>query len=464
MTKAAERWAETSFGNADLGDVRRRKRLVRMMAQMASEPAGRITRVFGTGAARQAAYDFVEHQSVSSEDVVNAVGMACARACRGHKRVLVALDGTSLSLTDRDGSKGFGSVGARSRGGRGLKVMNTLAMTEAGVVLGVPAQQYWVRGERVAPGTRRPCDERESVYWRHAVTAASERVSRCAPDTTLHFIADREADASLLMQHLAEAGHEFTIRAVGNRKVVRGHRRVNVRKALSRTPEKGRMWLHVPGHNGGPPREALLSLRVARETLILRDHHSGKQTKQEIFVVLARETGHVPKGHKRVEWMLYTTTALQSMRGVQQVLERYALRWHIEEMHRAWKTGVCDVEEMQLRSVHAATKWACMLACVASRVERLKQLSREQPDLPASTELSDSEIHILRLLKRKRAKRTEKIGNEMPSLGQAVGWIADLGGYVRNIVNGPPGSATIGRGLERLTWSVEAFDAARSDE
>ena len=181
MTKAAERWAEASFGGADLGDVRRSKRMVQMMGRLASEPSGRITRVFGDGADRQGAYDFVEHQSVSAQSVVNAVGMACARACRDHKRVLVALDGTSVSLVDRDGRKGFGSVGARSRGGCGLKVMNTLAMTEEGVVLGVPDQQYWVRGERVPLGKYRRRDERESVYWRQAVTAAHERVSQCKP-------------------------------------------------------------------------------------------------------------------------------------------------------------------------------------------------------------------------------------------------------------------------------------------
>jgi hypothetical protein len=454
MASGTVRWAEATFGGAMLGDARRTKRLVQLMGQIASTPGGRISRVFTDSASRQAAYDFVEHEGVGPDTLVDVMGLACVRACRGLDRALVVLDGTSLGLTDNAERKGFGSVGARNRGAHGLKVMNTLAMTERGVPLGVPAQQYWVRGARVKRGYRRR-DERESIHWRRAVEAVEQRFARCAADTQLHFIADREADATLLIQQLAQQGHDFTIRAQGTRNVMRGRCRVNVRKALQRIPESGRVLLCAPGRGGTEGRMALLSVRVAKETLVLRDHHIGERRAMELIVVQAREVGRPPKGHDRLEWLLYTTTAVCSLQGAVQVLERYALRWRIEEMHRTWKSGACNVEQMQLRSVPAAVKWACMLASVAARVERLKQLSREQPDQPASVALSDDEIEVLRLLKRQSAKRTEIISDDMPTLERAVGWIAELGGYIRG--RSPPGSAVIARGLERLDWSAKVF-------
>jgi hypothetical protein len=51
-------------------------------------------------------------------------------------------------------------------------------------------------------------------------------------------------------------------------------------------------------------------------------------------------------------------------------------------------------------------------------------------------------------MKRRYAKRTETIPDSIPSIGQAVRWIADLGGYTGQRSSGLPGSVTIRRGLE----------------
>jgi hypothetical protein len=94
---------------------------------------------------RQGAHDFVEHESVSAQAVVDAVGDACARSCRGHETVLVVLDGRSLTLTDEQRNKGFGKIGGRWEQAQGVKVMNTVALSTQGEVLGIPAQRYWMR-------------------------------------------------------------------------------------------------------------------------------------------------------------------------------------------------------------------------------------------------------------------------------------------------------------------------------
>ena len=200
-------------------------------------------------------------------------------------------------------------------------------------------------------------------------------------------------------------------------------------------------------------------MRAARVPLVLSDHHVGSSVARELTVIWARERGTMRAGDRRVEWMLYTTDQAQRPADACQVVERYSRRWRIEELHRTWKSGACNVETMQLRSPHAAIKWASMLAAVAARIERLKTLSRTSPEQPATVELADVEIRALIVLKRGEKKRNETIPDDTPTLGQAVRWIADLGGYIGSKSSGPPGSTVIARGLERLTIAAELLGA-----
>jgi hypothetical protein len=102
-----------------------------------------------------------------------------------------------------------------------------------------------------------------------------------------------------------------------------------------------------------------------------------------------------------------------------------------------------------------------MLAVVAARIERIKRLGREQPDRPATDELSPVEIEVLIVLKREIKKRSEVIRDGIPTMAQASLWLAELGGYTGKSSGGPPGSITIGRGLERLMHAVEGVVAMR---
>jgi hypothetical protein len=66
--------------------------------------------------------------------------------------------------------------------------------------------------------------------------------------------------------------------------------------------------------------------------------------------------------------------------------------------------GGCG-EESQLRSMEALQKWALVLATVAVRIERLKRISRDDPDASATVAFSESEIHAIILLKRRNGRK-----------------------------------------------------------
>src|SRR5262249_34986523 len=135
--KSERAWAIESFGHADLGDERRTRRLVGMARRAARSPAGRGTEVFCQPAESQARYDCLEHEAVSADAVSEALCGATAKLSRRQDRVFVVLDGTSLSLSDRDGAKEFGSLGPGYKNGKGLKVLNALALTQEGAAVGV---------------------------------------------------------------------------------------------------------------------------------------------------------------------------------------------------------------------------------------------------------------------------------------------------------------------------------------
>ena len=147
---------------------------------------------------------------------------------------------------------------------------------------------------------------------------------------------------------------------------------------------------------------------------------------------------------------------------MRKVVFGYTQRWRIEDFHRAWKSGVCNVEDNQLRARAHVVRWATVLAAVAIRAERLKHLSRERPTEPATLEFSALEIEALILLKRHYRKRTETITDDVPDLETATRWVAELGGYTGKSSGGPPGAITIRRGLEYLRPAAEALELSRA--
>ncbi len=78
---------------------------------------------------------------------------------------------------------------------------------------------------------------------------------------------------------------------------------------------------------------------------------------------MAQETQRRPD---RISWVLLTTHAIDKRSQVEAVVAGYALRWRIEDFHRAWKRGHCNVESSQLHSRSALVKWATILATVAA--------------------------------------------------------------------------------------------------
>jgi hypothetical protein len=453
--KDTERWAQRVLGGAILGDARRTDRLVRMAARAAETPAGKVTQVFRNLAERQASYDFLESEAVAPDCLTRTLARSTMHACSTHDRVLIVMDGTSLTLTDRAAAKGLGRIGPFKARACGLKLINALALTVEGEPLGVAEQIWWARQRRAPTGGYRRSRERESVHWRDVVARIGEHAGSLAPDTKLHFIADREGDAALLMRAIMNAGHEFTIRSNANRKVLGCRARVSVRGTLRCRKPLAKMTVALRASPRRAARFAELDVRAARLDVRMRDHHIHDTRIVPLTFIWARER----RRQGGVDWMLVTNTEIGSAHDACEAVRRYARRWRIEDFHRTWKSGLCNVEDTQLRTRNAILKWATVLAAVASRAEQLRHQSRTEPDAPAETAFSRDEIDALVTLKTEIKRRTETVSADGLTVATAVHWVAEIGGWVRQ--KSPPGATTIGRGLERVEFAARLMARLR---
>ena len=464
--QGAQRWAEEEFGDARLGDKRRTRRLVSIAAEVACRPAGVVSKACSSSASREGAFRLLENTSVPADAVQEAAFRATARRCSGQSRVVVAVDGSSLTLADDAQSKDLGGVGAWSKGARGVHAVSALALTPEGIALGVCSQQMWVRAERSRHASRRRArGASETDHWIDVLLGTRNVLSDVAPDCQPWFQVDRGGDCWQVLAVADRVGMLLTVRASYDRCVdaqgrhlwaavvgtnVVATRRIDVpaRPAATRRKRVGhRRRIRVPT----PPRQARVAkvaIRAAPAPLAMTTP-SGKRLTADFNAVYVKETGHLDDP---LEWMLLTTHPIATRADVLEVVRAYALRWRVEEFHRTWKRGLCRVEDTQLRSRSAIFKWATILATVATRAMRLTQLARTTPDAPASSELSRTELRALFALREPKGVRP----GDPVTLAQAVRWLADIGGYT-GPWNGPPGATVIGRGLHDVLIAARAF-------
>lgn len=195
--ETAREWAVETFGSVELEDPRWRTRLIAMGAQAARRPGGKVSTVFTDAAARQGAYGLLEGDGLEPARVTAAMTGADARRCAALPFVYVPVDGSSVTITDHACGKGFGSIGDRVHGARGLKMINALLVSPLGVPLGLGAQVWWQRQSDAAKKdrARRHTQEKETQHWLDAMQQTRAAMAANAPRTRLWFQLDREGDA-----------------------------------------------------------------------------------------------------------------------------------------------------------------------------------------------------------------------------------------------------------------------------
>ena len=426
-----------------------------------------------TPAERTAAYRLLRNPKCNADKLEASRREACIqelRACGGD--IIVPVDQTSFNLPDRQKTKNFGSVGNRSKSGRGVHLMTALVVSSEGTTLGVARQLFWTRSETPGPARRadnpnkkerdhRDPDERESKYWPEMLVELRELFRECGPGVRPWLQCDRGADFHGVLREMTSRDFLVTVRVYTNRVIYPPDgRRTNLEPWLNSLRKRGTERIRTQGGNGKPARDATLSIRYGRASVALGAEGGGRE-RVPLYYVHAREE-HPPPGVEPLSWRLATNFPVRSLGDAKRVLRNYRMRWRIEDLHFTLKGGGADIERSQLHTFNRFRCWAIFHSSVAARSERLRHLIRNEPDEPATIEFSRKEIDaaILWRLKTTKKNRPPYAPGDTPTVGELILWIADLGGYTGPRTKPKPGTTPLSLGLERLTLFVEGMQLA----
>ncbi len=455
-------WIDEEFGALASGDVRHTHRLLRLVAAWWGRLAGSVARACQGWAEQMAAYRLFASPRITLA-VILAPHQAATRArVQAEPVVLDIQDTTVLDYTGKPIARTPGAVGPLTYDGqRGLLAHIRLLVTPDHRPLGVALVTLWARTvlqavTQTRSNKRRLLADKESARWLTGYQQACA-VATDAPDTQVISIADREGDLYEVYQAAVTAADAadgrraaWLVRACQDRAVIVGDgtRTRSLRLQLALAPCVGLATVAVPAGPGRAARTATCTVRVATVTLRPPWRPGGVRLAPVAVTVVAVRESAPPSATDRLEWVLLTSLPVTTVPDVQRVIGYYACRWEIEVFFRLLKSG-CQVEALPFQT--RARLEPCLGLCLvlAWRLHAVTRLGQQTPTAPCTVALADAEWRVLALLVTRQPPPRVP-----PSLGQAVRWLAQLGGFAGRTGDGDPGPLTLWRGWQRIQEAV----------
>lgn len=437
-------WAESNFGQTDLGDRRRTRRAVSLAASMLRHPAASLPRQAGTWAAAKASYRLFDQDAVTLDALQSAHWEFTRDEARRRNVVLMIEDTTELDYTYRGETEGLGPIGNGK--GRGFLLHSTLAVDPRGTgeVLGLAYQMMLRRVPRDKRETRtqRKQRQRESHVWPTSVRSvgASESKSRWI------FVGDRAADSFETFEACEETDTDFLIRVAQNRRAALGHKADQPTGQLldlvRSLPTSSSKELSIRTRPHRKKRVAKLSVAFSEVSVFAPWLNDRKVGPLRCWLVRVWEE-NPPPNEDAIEWVLLTSIAVESKESAVTVTDYYSMRWLVEEYHKCLKTG-CSVEQRQLQTADRLEGCIGLLAVVAVRLLQLKLIAKSKPDSPAMKCAPREHVEVLAAFR----------GCSPQSWSVHEFWreVAKLGGFLGRKGDGEPGWQTLWRGWQQLDY------------
>jgi hypothetical protein len=430
----AEAWAVETFGAAELGDVRRTERLVKIASALGENPSVSLPRSMPNWGEIHAAYQFLGNPAVSHQDILSPhFAMTYQEAAR-HSQVLMIGDTTDVNLSTHKATTGLGPIG-RSNQTQGFFVHSVLAMDANNKqLLGCIGQQPFVRepapqGESRAEHNAR---WRESLIWEQSI----ELIGPVPEGSQWIYVGDRGSDIFRFWQRCLELGYDFVIRVAQNRRVEAVEQdeqedpEAECLKTLARSlPAQGAQVLTIPAQHGHSEREALV--KIAWSSVTIQPPTNGTALHNASISVSCVRVWEPepPDGAEALEWILVTSIAISNADNAWQCVTWYKWRWFSEDFHKVLKTG-CLLEDRCLQTVEAMCNLLGILTPTALRLLWLREVAQTAPETPATEVISHEVIQIvLHLDKRPKATLTAR------DLWRTI---ARFGGYLDRKSDPPP--------------------------
>jgi hypothetical protein len=373
------------------------------------------------------------------------------------KQVLAIQDTTFLNYTPHPQTEGLGAIGNKRQQQRGLGLHSTLAVAPSGLPLGLLDQRWLVRpldepSHQPEELRQRPIEAKESYRWLEGMRQAE---ALTPAGVQLIHVADAEADIYEFLVEIEQRDNYFVVRA-GSDRCLLSEETESADKLWARLEEQAVLaerTITIQSNQKRKARQATVAIRTAQVTLKPPYRPGGQKLPPlTIQAILVREEQPPAEVDEPIEWLLLTNRPLHNKGQVLQAVDWFALRWQIELFHRILKSG-CNVEDCRLQTADRLQKYITLMSVIAWRIHFLTYLNRTQPDAPCTLVLTVVEAEALYM----RIHRTATLPDALPSIRQAIRWIARLGGFLGRKGDGQPGHTTIWRGWQRLqdlaaTW------------
>jgi hypothetical protein len=468
MTMDTQLWAEEQFGQCDLKDRRRTRRLIEVAASALCHPSGSLPEQTADMADLKAAYRLFACEDVNFEDIVRPHWEQTRRRLPG--TYLVLDDTTEVDFGIRRKIQGMGQTG--NGGGWGFLLHSALVVSAEGEeIFGLAGQK--IRYRKPAPkkenATQRLKRDRESELWGQVI----DLVGQAAEGVRWVHVMDRGADNFEVYCHCREQHSDWVVRVTQKQRhaITPNGTTMPLSNYLKTLPLAGGYELplraraaqpkrgHKPARKAQPARTAKLEVHFGPLEMPFPKQKSPYLKRLSpvpiaMWVVHAVEVA-APKDIEPVEWILLTSLPVTSFDDAWQILGYYEKRWLIEEYHKALKTG-CRVECRQLKSKEGLERITALLSVVAVRLLQLKSAARTNPARPARNVVPLHWIKML-LAARKRSKLTIAM-----TIGEFYRDLAKLGGFLGRKSDGEPGWITIWRGWQKLYLLVRGAELAET--
>lgn len=458
-------WVAEEFFDIDLEDKRLDRRCQELAEKLGKQPTASINQACEDWADSKAAYRFVDNKKVSAGKLLEPHIKRTVERMKNYPVVLAIQDTTFLNFTSHPKTKDLGEIGAKKQNQRGFGLHSTLVVTPKGQPLGLLDQAILERpvGQpalKPSEVQKQPIEEKESYRW----IEAFEKTIKSTPEGVQAVtICDREADIYEMFVTAQEHHASLLVRADDNRRLEDDQVK-HLWPKLEQQSIQGELTVHITGNDKRKERDAVVSVRFC--TIKLRPPWRPEQKKLPVVTlqaILVREENPLENladlgDHEPIEWMLLTNTSVTNFEEAVQVVEWYCCRWQIEVFHKIIKSG-CLVESSLLQTAKRLQNYITLMCVIAWRLQWLTYINRTDPDLPCIYILTTVEWQALYM----RIHKTTKFPEKLPSVRQAVRWIAQLGGFLGRKSDGEPGITVIWRGWQRLqdladTWSVIVND------
>jgi hypothetical protein len=437
-----EAWAVRTFGQAELGDLRRTDRLVQLAAALARNPESSLPASLRGEAETVGAYRFLNNVGVTPEQIQMPHFVQTRREAANRKQVLMIGDATECNLSSHHRVQGAGPIG-RSSLAQGFFIHSVLARdAQTEELLGCAYQRTFVRQpapEKETKGQRKQ-RERESQIWEQSVRG----IGPVPVGSQWIYVGDRGSDIFPFWQACQQLGYDFTIRVAQDRGVVGGGAETTDDPELLHLKSRARQLsaqdvrlLALPATNGSPARDAVVEVSFEAVRIQPPIHNATlHKTPLDLWVVRVWEP-LPPAGIEPLEWILLTSVPVLTIKDAWEQVRWYRCRWLIEEFHKVLKSG-CRLEDRRMHTVTALENVLAILTPIGMRLLRLRQLAVLSPDLPAAQVVSQEVLNVVALLdQRPQAEWTVRT---------LCCTIARFGGFLARKCDGLPGWQTLWNG------------------